>query len=110
MNNTQDLSQFGDRELRIAIRLLRLIREQNFLTTGIHIEFNPSSGFVFLTDDDFNVGVLNSDNSGILQFLNCAECGYEGTAEDYKYEKKMENALGKSKISKCCKEYFEVEQ
>lgn len=82
-DNTRDLSKFGMRELAIAGDLLREYSNNtcDFLTDGVTVEFNPNSGVVFLTDDDFNVGVLEEGN--LVQFFSCPECGEEGTEEEF---------------------------
>lgn len=41
------------------------------------IEFNPSSGCVFLVDENMNTLMLNSDNK-LESWLNCGNCGKEG--------------------------------
>ena len=85
---TNDLSGFGYRELGIAGDLLKAYAEgefkkDNFFGDGLTLNFNSNSGVVFLSDNDYNVGVLNDDNQ-IEQFLNCGECGNEGIYEDFK--------------------------
>ena len=103
-NNTQDFSKFGYREIEEASDLLTAYLDKNkterMEDEGIKIEFNPNSGMVFLVDGDYNVGVLKDDK--LVDFLTCSECGYEGTLEDYKSDKKNGNT------KKCCKEYFEA--
>ena len=99
MENTRDLSAFGDRERSIAGELLTLLNTQNFLGDGVAVEFNPSSGKVFLVDEDYRVGVI--EEGKVVEFKNCSNCGYEGTDEDYTFDKKNGNT------QECCKEYFE---
>ncbi len=41
---------------------------------------NTHSGCVFLSDEDFNVAMVNGDT--LEQFHSCPECGAEGFAED----------------------------
>lgn len=96
MNNTQDLSTFGYRELEEASELLMAYAQQgaDFLNSNIQLNFNTHSGIVFLTDDDLNVGVL--EGGKLVQFYNCSQCGWEGTAEDLENEDddvKREHAL-----------------
>ena len=53
MNNTQDLSKFGFRELKEAGKLLtKYCDDSSILGEGVAIEFNPNSGNVFLLDED----------------------------------------------------------
>jgi len=80
--NTQDLSEFGHRELEIAADLLKAYCKisPDFLAEKIKIEFNMNSGCVFLIDEDYNVGMMNGDD--LEQWLNCPECGTEGFLEE----------------------------
>lgn len=91
---TADLSQYGIRELMFAKLLLQVYLEHGaeFLGAGITINFNKSSGYVFLTDGDYNVGVLDDTEEHIVQFYTCPECGYEGTQHDAISEEKDFNA------------------
>jgi len=84
--NTRDLSKFGMRELAIAGDLLREYSNGtcDFLTDGVTVEFNPNSGVVFLTDEDYNVGVL--EDGALVQFHYCGDCGWEGTEDDLENE------------------------
>lgn len=81
---TVDYSKFGYRELEIAGKLLALYAEGriNFLSNGLTVNFNIQSGYVFLSDEDYNVGVLNWDGTAIVQFFSCFQCGYEATQDD----------------------------
>jgi hypothetical protein len=81
--NTQNLSNFGYRELEIASKLLRALTENEWnskddvMGNEVRLEFNPQSGYVFLTDEDYNVAMLN-DKSKLENWLSCGECGKEG--------------------------------
>lgn len=81
---TADFSKFGTSELILAAKLLELYAEDGaeFLGNHLTVSFNMYSGYVFLTDEDYNVGVLNSAEEHIVQFFSCPECGYEGTQEE----------------------------
>lgn len=87
---TVDYSKFGYREIEIAGKLLALYSEGgvNFLGDGLSVNFNMNSGYVFLSDRDYNVGVLNDSGTKIVQFYTCYECGYEGTQELAKEEER----------------------
>ena len=76
---TSDLAKFGRREKRMAVDLLDAYCEQGaeFLGDGVTVQMNRNSGYVFLTDEDFNVGVMEGDK--LVQFFTCPECGAEGT-------------------------------
>ena len=93
MRTTTDLTDFGFHELRMAAELLTAYCEQppKFLTDGVRTMMNTHSGFVFLTDEDFNVAMMNGDK--LEQFFSCPECGAEGFAED------MSN-------KPCCRDYL----
>ncbi len=83
MDNTRDLSKFGFRELAEAARLLTAYTEDRpdwLHDEGVAIEFNPDSGYVFITDEDLNVGMLNGGT--LEQWHFCFECGAEGFRED----------------------------
>jgi hypothetical protein len=80
---TTDLSRFGFRELKMAAELLAAYCESShdFLGNGVTVMFNTQSGCIFLTDEDFNVGMMNSDQ--LEQFHTCFECGAEGFADEF---------------------------
>ena len=82
MTTTTDLREFGCRELKKAAELLSAYCENppEFLSDGVHLMMNACSGFVFLTDEDFRVAMMNGRK--LEQWHNCPECGAEGFAED----------------------------
>lgn len=82
MTTTTDLKDFGFRELKMAAELLTAYccSPPDFLTDGVHLMMNMHSGCVFLTDDDFNVAMMNG--AALEQFHSCPDCGAEGFAED----------------------------
>ncbi|MCB1380909.1 MAG: hypothetical protein KDK89_21455 [Alphaproteobacteria bacterium] len=94
MTTTTDLKDFGFRELRMAADLLSDYCESppDFLGSGVYLMMNTHSGYVFLTDEDFNVAMMNGDK--LEQFHSCPECGAEGFAEDMP-------------DSPCCQRYLE---
>ena len=79
---TCDLSRFGMRELNMAARLLAAYCEQSpdFLGERVQVMMNMLSGYVFLTDEDYAVAMMNGDD--LEQFHSCPECGNEGFAEE----------------------------
>ena len=79
---TSDLSKFGYREIGIAGELLTAYAEygSDFLGDGITLNFNLNSGHVFLSDENYNVGVL--EDKKVVQFYTCPECGFEGTQSE----------------------------
>ena len=82
MTTTTDLSDFGFRELRLAAELLTAYCENPpaCLGDGICLMMNTTSGYVFLTDEDFNVAMMNGDK--LEQFHSYPECGAEGFADE----------------------------
>jgi len=80
--NTQDLSNFGQRELEETENLLREYRNTSpdWLSGKVSVEFNPNSGCVFLVDEDYTIGMMNGDT--LEQFHNCPQCGMEGFLEE----------------------------
>ncbi len=84
MENTQDLSKFGYRELDMVADLLKAYANDKYVAPedkesfgdGVKVEFNPNSGEVFLLDDDYNTLMLTDD--GLELWVNCANCGAEG--------------------------------
>ena len=82
MATTTDLSDFGFRELKMAAALLNAYctTPPGFLSDGVCVMMNRHSGNVFLTDDDFNVGMMNGET--LEQFHSCPECGAEGFADE----------------------------
>lgn len=79
---TTDLARFGYRELQRAAALLTAYCENppEFLGHGVHVAMNRLSGEVFLSDEEYTVGMLQNDQ--IKQWHFCPECGAEGLAED----------------------------
>lgn len=97
MDNTRDLMDFGIRELRLAARLLSLLKtaQDRTMRLGETVtpEFNPDSGYVFLIDSNFNVAMVNGDT--LEDWLMCPQCGVEGFASDLEAEC----------AAPCCKAY-----
>ena len=100
---TNNLADFGSRELKMAAELLTAYHEKNdteLLGDKIQIYMNRNSGCVFLSDEDCNVAMINSDTGQLEDWLTCPECGEEGFAADIK-----ENVGNVYK--ECCLEYVE---
>ena len=94
MTTTTDLTDFGFRELRMAAELLTAYCEQppEFLTDGVHLMMNTHSGYVFLTDEDFNVAMMTGGK--LEQWHWCPDCGAEGFTGDMPDEE-------------CCQRYLQ---
>ena len=95
--NTQDLSQFGYRELDMAGDLLKLYKsnkDKSRLTGGVNVEFNPDSANVFLVDEYYNVAM--EYDGELVDFVSCPDCGHEDYKPDF---------IGEYS-SNCCDEYY----
>ena len=94
--NTRDFSEFGHRERQEAATLLKLYgtnEDDSSLGEKISVEFNPSSGNVFLVDEDYSVA-MELDGK-LVDWVSCPNCGHEDYAPYFK-----DSALGD-----CCLEY-----
>jgi hypothetical protein len=82
MTITTDMKEFGFRELQIAAELLKAYCYQQpaYLGSGVHLMMNRDSGYVFLVDEDGNVGMMNGKK--LEQFHTCPECNAQGFAEE----------------------------
>lgn len=81
---TMDLSKFGYRELQMAKELLDAYMEQgvpnDFNEEGLQICFNTHSGCVFLTNEEYDVLMMNEDK--LERFYTLPWSGEEGFADD----------------------------
>lgn len=78
--NTQNFDDFGYRELKMAAELLTAYKTDRDKTElfgdQVRIEFNRSSGHVFLIDENYQVAMMNND---VLEdWLHCEGCDREG--------------------------------
>ena len=82
MSTTTDLSHFGFRELKMAAELLTAYCENppDYLGDGVQVMMSTESGNVFLTDEDFNVAMMNGDKLDAWLFTPYE--GHEGFLED----------------------------
>jgi hypothetical protein len=66
-----NLEGFGFRELDIASKLLSKVSEygypRDFSDAGISLAFNTNSGYVFLTNEDCQVLMLENDKLTIIE-------------------------------------------
>lgn len=90
---TDDLSRFGFIELKEAAKLLSAycddkmtpLARESFDGEGVHIAFNTDSGKVFLSNDEYQVLMLNEE--GILDYwVWCSEHGSEGFLKDLAFD------------------------
>jgi hypothetical protein len=87
---TADLSKFGHRERELAEELLKAWREQglpdDFYNDGVNVSFNLHSGYVFLTNEEYQVAMMNGDN--LESFYTDFETGEEGFLDELSDEAK----------------------
>lgn len=96
---TSDLADFGTSELTELSLLIKAMQTQglpkDFNDDEVVPMFNKNSGFVFLTNSDYQVAMLNGP---VLEsFYSCPQCGHEGFLEDMEH----------GEDDKDCKEYLE---
>ena len=81
---TTDLSRFGSRERHLAEELLKAWRLQGFpegfYDDEVCVMMNIQSGYVFLTNSEFQVAMMNGDKLEV--FYTDFETGEEGFLED----------------------------
>lgn len=85
---TTDFSKFGSREREMSEELLRAWREQglpdDFDNNEVTIMLNLMSGYVFLTNSDYQVAMMNGDN--LESFYTDFETGEEGFKDELSNE------------------------
>jgi len=95
---TENLADFGNREKGMAGELLMALSNGNlpddFNDEGVKVAMNTSSGYVFLTNEDYQVAMMNGDK--LESFYTCPICGHEGFLED----------MAHGKDDKECQEYL----
>jgi hypothetical protein len=93
---TTDLSEFGYIEkMKVKDLLIAWCEHglpEDFYNDKVVPMFNKDSGHVFLTNEDFQVAML--DESKLVSFYSCPDCGDEGFREE------LMNGQD------CCKEYL----
>jgi len=81
---TTDLADFGSRERHMLVELLTAWNNQGlpkgFDDSEVRPMMNTQSGYVFLTNADFDVAMMNGHT--LERWYTCPECGNEGFAED----------------------------
>lgn len=82
---TTNLAEFGYREIALAGEILTAYANRKnscpyFTGEGVQLMMNINSGNVFLTDDDFNVLMMNGDN--LEGFYSTPYEGHEGFFKD----------------------------
>jgi len=94
---TSDWNRFGNIEIEEARILLKHIGDIDSYGKP-EIMFNTESGCVFITDEDYNVWMMNGEE--IERFYSCPICGHEGFAEDMIH--------ADDKYSEECKEWLSM--
>ena len=86
MTTTTNLADFGNRELVMVRDLLSAMLEQglpeDFYNNEVVPMFNQNSGYVFLTNSDYQVAMLNGDK--LESFYTSPHEGLEGFYDDLK--------------------------
>jgi hypothetical protein len=77
---TENLADFGYRERHLASELLKAELPENFNDQGVRVAFNASSGYVFLTNDDYQVALFNGDKLALYHTTSYS--GLEGFIDD----------------------------
>ena len=85
MTTTTNLADFGTRELFILRDLISLMMEglpSDFSNDAVVPMFNQNSGYVFLTNSDYEVCMINGDK--LESFYSSPYEGLEGFYDDLK--------------------------
>ena len=80
---TEDLSEFGYRELEEAGKLLSAVKNglpEDFYNDGVELYFNTHSGYVFLSNSDYQVAI--EEEGKLVSFYTTPYEGREGTLEE----------------------------
>jgi len=81
---TSNLADFGSRERWMLVELLTAWDKQglpdDFYEEDTVAMMNRNSGFVFLTNSEYQTAMMNGDK--LEMWHNCSNCGHEGFQED----------------------------
>jgi hypothetical protein len=87
MTITTDLSKFGYREYAELRRILDAMIDKglpnDFYDDGVIPMFNMNSGFVFLTNNEYQVAMMNGDK--LESFYSCPQCGHESFKDEIQH-------------------------
>ena len=79
---TEDLADFGFREQEEAKDLFQAWRESglpiDFENNGVKLAFNMNSGYVFLTNSEYQVAMCETNDNGKLELFSFYSSPYEG--------------------------------
>ena len=78
---TEDLADFGYREQRAAQDLFEAWKSNglpvDFYNSGVKIGFNMKSGYVFLTNSDYQVAMCTTNEHGKLELYSFYTSPYD---------------------------------
>lgn len=81
---TENLADFGYQELDEAIDIINGIKEyglpEGFEDRGVRLAFNRNSGYVFLTNDEYQV-CMSNDGKDLFIWHVTPYSGFEGSLE-----------------------------
>ena len=81
---TTDFGKFGARERAMVRELLDAWNKQglpeDFYGEDVKPMMNMQSGYVFLTNSEYQVAMMNGDK--LESFYSCPECGFEGFEDE----------------------------
>ena len=82
---TEDLIKFGPREKAIAKNLIQALNDkktpEDFDLSGVKIAYNRFSGYVFLTNDEYEVCMIDDENN-LYSFYTLMYEGLEGDFDE----------------------------
>ena len=82
---TTDLADFGNRERLMLVEILTAWRQQglpqDFVLQDVIPMMNTSSGWVFLTNGEYEVAMMNGDK--LERLYRCGNCGHEGFKNEF---------------------------
>ena len=85
---TSDISKFGARERAILVELLEAWSRDglpsDFYEENVHPMFNMESGYVFLTNDDYQTALM--EDGKLVSHYSLPYEGIEGTLSELKEE------------------------
>ena len=89
---TSDIGKFGARERSMLRDLLTAWNDhglpEDFYDEDVKPCMNMNSGYVFLTNSDYQVALLNGERLELWH--NCPYCGHEGFADEMAHDAENE--------------------
>lgn len=90
---TSDISKFGKMELKEFKAILEAYLSGNvsgrfdkeFELEELNVSFNTHSGFVFLSNSEYQVAMINPETGKLDMWYCCPYCGYEGFIQDIEH-------------------------